>query len=253
MSLVGAGPGDPDLISVKGLKALINADVVLYDALVSEELLAYAPVCAEKVFVGKRAGKHSFSQDEINRMLAENAFRYDRVVRLKGGDPFVFGRGHEELQYLVALGIEVDIIPGISSTISVPALQGIPVTKRGISQGFWAITGTDKNGKLSKDLDLAAQSDATVLVLMGLGKLDAISAIYRSYDRGHLPAAVISNGSLPNEKAVYGTIDSIADAVREHNIPAPAIIAIGEVVRERPGIVFQHISQQSLQSQTFQN
>ena len=133
LTLVGAGPGDPDLITVKGMKAIASADVILYDALVDKDLLNYAKTDAIKIFVGKRGGKRSIKQEQINLLIVKYAYQYGSVVRLKGGDPFVFGRGHEELEYAENFGILTEIIPGITSAISVPALQGIPVTRRGIS------------------------------------------------------------------------------------------------------------------------
>ena len=152
LTLVGAGPGDPELFTLKGVKALSTADVVLYDALVNKDLLDYAPAKAQKVFVGKRAGKHSLKQEEINELIVEYAFNYGHVVRLKGGDPFVFGRGHEEIAYAAAFGIDSSVVPGISSSIAVPEMQKIPVTARGYSESFWVVTGTTKEGELSKDI-----------------------------------------------------------------------------------------------------
>src|SRR5665213_183615 len=174
ITLVGAGPGDIDLITLKGLKALKTADVVLYDALVSEELLEYAPKSATKVYVGKRSGDHSYSQDAVNKLMIDYAINYGHVVRLKGGDPFVFGRGFEELDYAASYSIPAQVIPGISSSIGVPGLQHIPVTHRGLSESFWVVTGTTANGKVSNDLYEAARTKATVVVLMGIHKLAEI-------------------------------------------------------------------------------
>src|ERR1700748_2058877 len=160
ITLVGAGPGDTDLITVKGIKALKTADVVLYDALVNEELLEFAPENAVKVYVGKRSGDHSFSQDNINKLMIDYAINYGHVVRLKGGDPFVFGRGYEELDHAASYSIPAQVIPGISSSIGVPGLQNIPVTHRGLSESFWVITGTKSDGKVSNDLYDAARTRA---------------------------------------------------------------------------------------------
>src|SRR6202012_2118988 len=145
ITLVGAGPGDTDLITLKGVKALQTADVVLYDALVNEEMLDFAPAHATKVYVGKRSGDHSFSQEAINKLMIDYALNYGHVVRLKGGDPFVFGRGYEELDHAASYSIPAEVIPGISSSIGVPGLQQIPVTHRGLSESFWVITGTTSN------------------------------------------------------------------------------------------------------------
>src|SRR5215216_2516615 len=149
LTLVGAGPGDPELITLKAVKVLQQADVILYDALASLELLNYARKGCKLIDVGKRKGKTSATQEEINRLIVTNAYQYNNVVRLKGGDPFVFGRGHEEWEYAAQHGIEVDYIPGISSSISAPASAGIPLTKRGINESFWVITGTLASGELS--------------------------------------------------------------------------------------------------------
>lgn len=241
VSLVGAGPGDPDLISVKGARTLAEADVVLYDALVHPELLNYAPEKAKKVFVGKRASNHRYTQDEINQMLVQNAFNHGHVVRLKGGDPFVFGRGHEELKYVQAFGIETLVIPGISSIASVPALQEIPLTKRGVNESFWVITGTTSEGILSRDVALAARSSATVVILMGIRKLSEITALFRKQGRAEAPVAIIQNGSLPDEKVVLGRIDTIVEKAESEKISAPAIIVIGEVVTLHPDLNYQFI------------
>lgn len=230
ITLVGAGPGDADLISLKGLKALSTADVVLYDALVNEALLEYAPKAVRCIFVGKRAKCHAHSQQEINEMLVSYARSYGHVVRLKGGDPFVFGRGGEELEYAAEHGIHVDVVPGISSSIALAGLQGIPLTHRGISESFWVITGATTAGVISKDIHAAAKTDATVVVLMGLNKLAEIAEVYIREGRGGLPVAVIQNGSLPDEKIALGTMDTIVANAQDQQIGAPAVIVIGKVV-----------------------
>ncbi|NEW80028.1 MAG: uroporphyrinogen-III C-methyltransferase [Gelidibacter sp.] len=230
VTLVGAGPGDPDLITVKGVKALAAANVVLYDALVCKELLNYAPL-AKKIFVGKRKGFQSHSQDEINELMVKYAFQYGNAVRLKGGDPFVFGRGTEEIDYIESFGIETEVVPGISSAMAVPASQGIALTKRGVSESFWVITGTTSNRKLSNDVFLAAQSTATVVILMGMSKLNEIVAIFNKFEKGDVPTAIIQNGTAKNEKIGVGTIDSILEVVEDKKLSSPAIIVIGEVVK----------------------
>ncbi len=231
LTLVGAGPGDPELISVKGTKALMQADVVLYDALVHPKLLDYAPTQAERVYVGKRANQHRYSQTEINYLIAAYAFNYGHVVRLKGGDPFIFARGHEELMYAESMGIYVEIVPGISSVAAVPGLQGIPLTKRGINESFWVITGTTSDGALSHDVYAAAHTNASVVILMGRRKLGEIVSLYDQAGKTHMPIAVIQSGSLPNERIALGTIQSIQSEVKRLAIGSPAIIIIGEVVR----------------------
>jgi len=244
VTLVGAGPGDPELISLKGIKAIQKADVILYDALVNEELLDYAKADCIKIYVGKRAEQLSTSQDEINRLLVDYALNYGHVVRLKGGDPFVFGRGGEEIDHVAQYGIETAVVPGISSAIGLTGLQQIPLTYRGISESFWVITGSKSDGSLSSDLYLAAESNATVVVLMGYGKLAEIVAIYQDKNLHHLPIALIQNGSLPNEKVVLGTIDNILDESTEKRVGVPAIIIIGEVVAKHRS--FQQIKEKAL-------
>ncbi|WP_164108328.1 MULTISPECIES: uroporphyrinogen-III C-methyltransferase [Sphingobacterium] len=232
VTLVGAGPGDPDLITLKGIRAIESADVILYDALVNESLLSHAKAGCTKIYVGKRAEQLSTSQDYINRLMVDYALTHGHVVRLKGGDPFVFGRGGEELDYVHGFGIATAVVPGVSSAIGLTGLQKIPLTYRGISESFWVITGSKSDGSLSHDLTRAADTDATVVVLMGYAKLQQIVALYKSHQKSELPIAVIQNGSLPNERIALGTIDSIVAEVEKSNIGAPAILVIGEVVRK---------------------
>lgn len=234
ITLVGAGPGDAELITIKGIKALKTADVVLYDALVNEELLDFASEHATKVYVGKRSGDHSFSQDAINKLMVDYALNYGHVVRLKGGDPFVFGRGYEELDHAASYSISAEVIPGISSSIGVPGLQHIPVTHRGMSESFWVITGTKADGNISNDLYEAARTRATVVVLMGLHKLAEIAEIFKREGKQHMPVAVIQSGSTENEKVAIGIINTIVEIVEEKNISSPALIVIGEVVSLHP-------------------
>jgi uroporphyrin-III C-methyltransferase len=234
ITLVGAGPGDAELITLKGIRALRSADVILYDALVNKELLEYAGENVPAVFVGKRAGNHELPQNQINELIVQSALTYGHVVRLKGGDSFVFGRGHEEMEYAAQHGIETSVVPGISSSIAVPELQHIPLTRRGVSESFWVLTGTTRAGELSADLHLAAQSNATAIVLMGLGKLAEITSLYQQAGRGRLPVAVIQNGSLAGERIVVAEVDTITEIVQRENIGSPAIIVLGEVVRSHP-------------------
>jgi len=234
ITLVGAGPGDAELITLKGIKALQTADVVLYDALVNDEILAFAPANATKVYVGKRSGDHSFSQENINKLMVDYALNYGHVVRLKGGDPFVFGRGHEELDFAAEYNIPTQVVPGISSSIGVPGLQGIPVTHRGLSESFWVVTGTTSDGKVSADLYQAAKTNATIVVLMGIHKLAQIAEIFKNEGKGKLPVAVIQSGTTVNEKVVIGIADNIAELAEESGITSPALIVFGEVVSLHP-------------------
>jgi uroporphyrin-III C-methyltransferase len=232
VTLVGAGPGDPDLLTLKGANALAEANVVLYDALANEEILSHAPQNAIKIFVGKQIGNHAYTQDQINQLIVDNALTYGNVVRLKGGDPFIFGRGSEEIEYAESFGIPTFVVPGISSVIAVPASQGISITKRGVSESFWLITGTTSDRELSADVALAAQSSATVVILMGMSKLSQIVSLFQKEAKGETPVAIIQNGTMPNEKMGVGTIDTIQDVVVGKNLSSPAIIVIGNVVKE---------------------
>lgn len=234
ITLVGAGPGDIELMTLKGLNALKTANVVLYDALVNKELLEYAPKDSLKIYVGKRNHQHAYMQDEINTLIVEMAQIHGHVVRLKGGDPFVFGRGQEEINHAHLFNIETTVIPGISSSISVPALAGIPVTHRGASESFWVVTGTTKDNQLSQDVALAAKTNVTVIILMGLGKLKEITAIFEQEGKSDMAVAVIQDGSLPTQKTVIGTIETITAMTQEQQIKAPAVIVIGEVVKQCP-------------------
>ena len=230
VTLIGAGPGDPELLTLKAVKALNECTIVLYDALVNPEILEHAPN-AYKLFVGKRKGCHAYAQDQINELIVKYAKEYGHVVRLKGGDPFVFGRGKEEKDYAEAHGIPTSLIPGITSATSVPALAGIPVTERKVSESFWVITGTTSNHKISKDVELAARSSATVVILMGMGKLSEIVEIYKKAGKSELPVAIIQNGSREDEHIETGTVENIEEVVYESRISSPAIIILGEVVR----------------------
>lgn len=231
VTLVGAGPGDPDLLTIKAVKALQLADVVLYDALVNPEILNHAPG-AKKIFVGKRKGCHAYSQDQINELIVMYAEKFGHVVRLKGGDPFVFGRGSEEKSFAEARNVTTTVIPGISSATAVPASAGIPVTQRKLAESFWVITGTTAGHKISKDVFLAAQSSATVVILMGMGKLAEITAIFKEAGKSEMPIAIIQNGTRKDELVETGLIINIEKKVYESKISSPAIIVIGEVVRE---------------------
>jgi uroporphyrin-III C-methyltransferase len=236
ITLVGAGPGDAELITLKGIKALQTADVVLYDALVNEDLLGICTCHATKVYVGKRSGDHSFSQDNINKLMVDYALNYGHVVRLKGGDPFVFGRGHEELDHAAELSIPTQVVPGISSSIGVPGLQGIPVTHRGLSESFWVVTGTTSDGKVSADLYDAAKTNATIVVLMGIHKLAKIAEIFKNEGKNKLPVAVIQSGTTVNEKVVIGVADTIADLAEEKASPRLPLLFLAKWFHLHPNL-----------------
>ena len=235
--IVGAGPGDPELISVKGMKAVQHADVILYDALVTKELLAFAKSGCKLIYVGKRKGKKEFAQEEINQLLVFYTVRYEVVVRLKGGDPNVFGRGHEELDHCVKRGIDVKVIPGISSVLAAPSAAGIPLTKRGVNESFWVVTGTLSDGEISNDLPLAAKSSATVVVLMGMSHLKEIAELFQQERSASEPVAIIQDATLPTQKIIYSTASGIYQAAIENGVRSPAIIIIGKVVNEAEKII----------------
>jgi len=236
LTVVGAGPGDVDLITLKGIRALQSANVVLYDALAHPDLLQYAPN-AEQIFVGKRKGCYAYQQEQINELIVSRAFSHGSVVRLKGGDPFVFGRGAEEMEYAASRGVTVSMVPGISSCISVPAAQNIPVTLRGASESFWVITGTTRKHQLSTDIALAARSSATVVILMGMSKLPEIIQLFKDEEKSKTPVAIIQNGTREDEKIGIGTIDTIQEQVAKKQLSNPAIIIIGEVVDQRKRLI----------------
>ncbi|HSU51962.1 MAG TPA: uroporphyrinogen-III C-methyltransferase [Segetibacter sp.] len=240
VSLVGAGPGDPELITLKAIKAIQNADVILYDALANEALLEYASPNAIKQFVGKRYGCHALSQVEINHLIIEYALSHGKVVRLKGGDPFVFGRAMEEIDAAREAGIDVEVIPGISSALAVPASQMIPLTCRGMNESFWVTTGTTQSGEISADIKLAAQSSATVIILMAMSKLEAIMEIFAKYGKNETPVAIIQDGTTDKEKMVIGKVKDIYYRAQYAEISNPAIIMVGEVVNLHPSLIKEY-------------
>lgn len=240
VSIVGAGPGDPELLTLKALKRIQQADVILYDALISEEILDLARPEAELIYVGKRCSVHGMTQDEINYLLVKAAFEYDHVLRLKGGDPFIFGRGHEEMEYLKSFGLEVELIPGISSVTSLPMIQGVPLTHRGISDSFWVLTGTTSDHHLSSDLRIAMQSSATIVLLMATRKLAQIASVFCDQNKGSTPAMIINNGSCADESCLLGTIEELPHIYAIQKLEGPGIIVIGEVVALHPQYVFEY-------------
>ena len=245
LTVVGAGPGDEELITLKAIKAIESADVILYDALINEALLKYASDDVELLFVGKRKGCYAFQQEQINDLIVTKAKEKGHVVRLKGGDPFIFGRGAEEIDYVRQFGLKTYIVPGISSALAVPAYQGIPLTKRGSSESFWVVTATTKDHALSSDITLAAQSTATVVILMGMHKLAEIVKVFYAENKRNTPVAIIQNGTRGDEKVGIGYIRNIQQIVNEKELSSPAIIVIGDVVKERA--VLDSISKEVVQ------
>lgn len=239
--LVGAGPGDKELITLKGIKAIVAADIIFYDALVNPELLEHAKTNAELVFVGKRRDEKRYSQSEINELLVSAASKHSLTVRLKGGDPFVFGRGSEELNHLEDQGIQTEIIPGISSSLAVPAVQGIPLTKRGLNESFHVITGTTSDGSVSKDLKYGAMSSATLVILMGLKNLKPIIEETAKYRGKSTPFAVIQNGTKEDESIVLDIIENYESVAKMIDYSKPGIIVIGDTVAEHPAFFEEEI------------
>jgi len=234
--LVGAGPGDPGLLTIKARDLLEQAECVVYDALVNPEILRCAKPTAELIGVGKRCGQLSWSQREINSLLIEKAQKHAVVVRLKGGDPFVFGRGGEEALTLAEAGIEWEVVPGVTAGSSVAAYAGIPVTHRGLSSSVTFVTGHEDLTKPESALrwQHLAQGVDTLVLFMGLSKLGEIAEQLIAHGRNaETPVAVIGQGTLAKQQTVVGALNEIAEIARQESIKAPALIVVGEVVRLR--------------------
>jgi len=230
--LVGAGPGDPELVTLKAKRLIEEAEVVLFDRLLSPEILGWAPEDAEKIDVGKLPGRHKLSQEEINALLVEKGLEGKRVVRLKGGDPYVFGRGGEEGLALAGAGVPFEVVPGVTSAISVPAGAGIPVTHRGITTAFTVVTGHEEPGK-DENLDwkALAKVGGTLVVLMGVARLqENASALLEGGRSPGTPAALIERGWSPEERLVVGTLGDIVERAKEADVKSPAILVVGDVV-----------------------
>lgn len=233
VSLVGAGPGDPELLTRKAARCLERADLVLYDALVSPEVLELAPR-ARRFFVGKRAGRPSVDQETINRLMIRDARRGRRVVRLKGGDPFVLGRGGEEALALSAAGIPFEVVPGVTAAVAAPALTGIPVTHRGLASGFAVVSGHAASA-YAPILDAIAPNSLTLVILMGLATRAPLAR--RLLDRGWrptTPAAIVLGASTPRASTWIGTLEELLAVPAERQADLPGTIVIGEVVSLAP-------------------
>ena len=234
VTLLGAGPGDPELMTLKGVRALEQADVLVYDRLVNPEILGFAGDDCEKIYVGKRKDVHSLPQDKICELLVSLARQGKTVVRLKGGDPFVFGRGGEELDVLEAAGVPWQVIPGITAATGCAASTGIPLTHRDCAHALTFITAHRKHGELNLNWDLALQRDQTVVFYMGLSVVADIAAglIARGKDAA-TPIAVVANGSRQDQQIVAATLATIAEQLQQVSLPSPALIILGEVVSHR--------------------
>lgn len=226
--LVGAGPGDPELITLKAYRVLQAAAVILYDNLANTALLDMAPSSCEKIYVGKLPYGAYTPQETIHELIREKAFALGRVVRLKGGDPFIFGRGFEEMIFAREQGIAVSYIPGISS-MQAAGLSAIPLTHRAVSESIWVVTGTKKDGALSADLRLAMKSKATVVIYMGMKKLAEIAHAYKEEGLADTPAAIIRYASLPEQQVASGKVSELPELAARYGLTHPAIIIIGAV------------------------
>ncbi len=231
--LTGAGPGDMELLTLKALRVIKEADVIIYDRLANPDILNEAKNGCEFVYVGKEDGRHIVPQDDINEVIYQNALKYDNVVRLKGGDPFVFGRGGEEAQYLYERGIKFEIIPGITSAISAPAYAGIPVTHRGVAVSFRVVTGHESPHKKESQIPWDTfKTDDTIVFLMGLHNLPKISKKLMEIGKAKdYPCAVISKGTTKEQSVVVGTLENIVEKTKD--VPTPALIVVGKVVELR--------------------
>ncbi|MDK9692677.1 MAG: uroporphyrinogen-III C-methyltransferase [Sulfurimonas sp.] len=231
--LTGAGPGDMELLTLKALRVIKEADVIIYDRLANPDILEEAKSGCEFVYVGKEDGRHIVPQDDINEVIYQNALKHENVVRLKGGDPFVFGRGGEEALYLHERGVAFEVIPGITSAISAPAYAGIPVTHRGVSVSFRVVTGHESPNKKESQIPWDTfKTDDTIVFLMGLHNLPKIAkkliGIGKPLD---YPCAVISKGTTKNQSVVVGTLENIV--AKTQDVPTPALIVVGRVVELR--------------------
>jgi len=227
--LLGAGPGDPELITLKAFHILEKAKVILYDNLANKELLEFSPSHSEKIYVGKKPYGVYTPQEEILKLIEEKAFQYGEVIRLKGGDPFIFGRGFEEILFAREKGIQTVFVPGITS-MQAFGLLDIPLTHRNLCESIWAITGTKKDGSLSSDLRLAMQSNATVVIYMGMKKLEEIAQTYIDSGKGEMPTAIVQHLSLAHQKGVKGKVKNLPSLAKENNLTHPALILIGNTI-----------------------
>lgn len=231
VALVGAGPGDAELITLKGARLLQTAEVVIYDNLVSQGILDLISPTAERIFVGKMAGNHTMPQDDICQLLVDKAQEGKFVVRLKGGDPFVFGRGGEEMDVLLEAGVPVDIVPGVTAALGAAASFGFPLTHRDHAQSCVFVTGHLKDHTVDLDWPVLARPGQTVVIYMGVTGLETISRELQAAGLpGDTPAALIYRATWPNEKAHKGTLATLPEVARTHQVKPPTLIVIGTVV-----------------------
>jgi uroporphyrinogen III methyltransferase/synthase len=234
--LVGAGPGDPGLMTVKGLDCLRHADVIIYDRLVDESILSEARPDAEKIYVGKASNHHTLEQEMISHLLVQKAREGKVVVRLKGGDPFVLGRGGEEAETLVENHIPFEVVPGVSSAVAVPTYAGIPVTHRGIASSFTVVTGhkASEKGEPHIAWDKLSAGTDTLVILMGIGNLPhVVDQLIKNNKPVSTPVAVITHGTTGRQRCVTGTLEDITEKVKSENLQPPSVVVVGDVVQLR--------------------
>lgn len=230
--LIGAGPGDPELLTLRAVRLLKRADVVVYDNLVSNEVLGFVPSTAERIYAGKRRNEHTMRQEQINALLVRLALQGKQVVRLKGGDPFMFGRGGEELQTLAAHGIAFEVVPGVTAAAGVSSYAGIPLTHRDYAQSCQFVTGHLKDGTADLDWPCLVRLNQTVVIYMGLAGLPEICRQMISHGSSpNLPIAVIQDGSIKTQRVVCGTLADISERVAQAKLKSPCLTIIGEVVK----------------------
>jgi len=230
--LIGAGPGDPELLTLRAVRLLQRADVVVYDNLVSADVLDFLPVGAERIYAGKRRNEHTMRQEQINALLVKLAGEGKRVVRLKGGDPFIFGRGGEELQTLAAHGVSFEVIPGVTAASGVSSYAGIPLTHRDYAQTCLFVTGHLKDGTADLDWPSLVRPNQTVVIYMGLSGLpDICQQMVHHGAPIDLPVAVVQDGSTQTQKVVTGTLSTIAELVSAQKFKSPSLTIIGNVVK----------------------
>ena len=238
--LVGAGPGDPELLTVKAMRLIANAEVVVFDHLVGDAIIELIPASARRVYAGKEAGNHALPQHQINQLLVDIANEGLNVVRLKGGDPFIFGRGGEEMNAVLAAGLQCEIVPGITAAAGAASCTGIPLTHREHAQTLVFATGHLKDDTVDLDWTALARPRQTVVIYMGLGALDIICERLIAHGLpAHTPAAVIHAATTPGQCGVHSTLARLSAAVREAGIRTPALIMIGEVVALDPGLLLR--------------
>ena len=230
--LVGAGPGDPELLTLRAVRLLEKADVVVYDHLVSSDVLEFVNKTAERIYVGKRRNEHTMRQEQINTLLAKLGNEGKQVVRLKGGDPFIFGRGGEELETLHAHGVDFEVVPGITAASGVSSYAGIPLTHREYAQSCLFVTGHLKDGTADLDWPSLVRLNQTVVIYMGLGGLPEISRQLVAHGASaNLPVAVVQDGTISTQKVATGTLATIADIVAQQALKSPCLVIVGEVVK----------------------